>query len=594
VKTNASRRKLANFLAPFTTRVLANGHRPLHVVGLDNRVADAVVTRELAAIMATSPDLRRLAQRLNDSSGRQKQREATTDVQRALDAALLARPELVETLWPLLAPSIEADGSERRGAGSVSLRLRDAVERVGASILMAASIAVVVLVAVWVGDRHLGALGVIDLAVIGILSFLPGWLYVRFIGQRAGAVWQEFVLNLHRLGLDKPQYLPEPPLNSVYHDRWSAGRGETMQGYDNIYQQKFDAYYGRSVSSAGQDYRLKSETLFPIVLATVTFAIGWTALLWNGGLADAGTTLEPLAAGFLGAYLFDIQMLTRRFFQSDLKPSAYASAVLRVVVVVIIVLAMHQLPLFADGNNAQEEAVVAFVVGLFPLVGLQALNRLVAVILRRPVPTLQSKYPLSDLEGLTVWYEARLLEEGIEDMQNLVSANMVEVLLHTRVPVGRLVDWHDQALLYLHLRPRRDERKKGREHPRDVLASFGVRSATSFLKAFPIDPTGGQWADPEVEPFLEECVDGGTPDLSPARVKRIARILSHEPALEPVRNWQGWRDGPAGAAPPLPPPPPPPPPPLPPSPPAPPSSSAADRGIARLEFHDTAPSSNGD
>jgi hypothetical protein len=261
--------------------------------------------------------------------------------------------------------------------------------------------------------------------------------------------------------------------------------------------------------------------------------------MWNSTItATPATTVEVLAFGFLGAYLFDIQMLVRRFFQSDLKPSAYASAVVRVVVVLIIVLAMHQLPVFADGARAHEEAVVAFVVGLFPLVGLQALNRLVAVVLRGAVPTLRNNYPLSDLEGLNLWYEARLLEEGIEDMQNLVSANMVEVLLHTRVPVARLVDWHDQALLYLHLRPRRDDAGP-REHPRDALASVGVRSATTFLKAFPTPGDDGTWADPRVDSVVTALVER-SPELSPAGVMTIARILADEPGLRPVRNWKAW------------------------------------------------------
>src|SRR4051812_49183367 len=77
--------------------------------------------------------------------------------------------------------------------------------------------------------------------------------------------------------------------------------------------------------------------------------------------------------------------------------------------------------------------------------------------LRRWVPTLRNPYPLSDLDGLNVWYEARMLEEGIEDMQNLVTANIVDVLLRTQVPVGRLGDWIDQAHLYVFLDPTEDD-----------------------------------------------------------------------------------------------------------------------------------------
>ena len=38
-------------------------------------------------------------------------------------------------------------------------------------------------------------------------------------------------------------------------------------------------------------------------------------------------------------------------------------------------------------------------------------------------------------------------------MQNLATANFVDVILHSRVPVGRLIDWVDQAILYMHLEP---------------------------------------------------------------------------------------------------------------------------------------------
>ena len=36
--------------------------------------------------------------------------------------------------------------------------------------------------------------------VVWALTFIPGWLLVRFLDRRAGALWDEYVLNLHRLG----------------------------------------------------------------------------------------------------------------------------------------------------------------------------------------------------------------------------------------------------------------------------------------------------------------------------------------------------------------------------------------------------------
>jgi hypothetical protein len=540
-------RQLAGYLARFTALVVSADDVGEPLLGLDNRVADEIVSDELRALVLEARVLQRRVEQLNRPLSEAAQSSARRRVERSLGAALRARPQVVDVMWPLLGPELPWATPDAAGSGSGHRDFR--LGRHVAGLLLTTVIAAVIVVAVWAGTRRIGPLTALQLAAIWTLSFIPGWLYIRFIGQRAGALWDEYVLNLHRLGLDRPEHLPRPSVNSVFFTAWFDGGGATVSRHRNIYKQKFDAYYGRGVSEATADSRVRTGTIFPVVLATVVFAIGWTALFWDGSFVTGApaSMVDMLLYGFLGAYLFNIQMLSRRFFQSDLKPSAYASAVLRVVIVLILVAVLHQLPVF-DADSGPQEAIVAFVVGLFPLVGLQALNRVASVVLRSAVPSLRSTYPLSDLDGLNVWYEARLLEEGIEDMQNLVSANTVEVLLHTRVPVGRLVDWYDQAQLYLHLSPRRSgwwtrhrDEKEGRVHPRAALASFGVRSATSFLKAFPpatLDQVG-EPADPLVKRSYE-AVAAQADGLHKDAILTIARVLDDEPGLNRVRNWRAW------------------------------------------------------
>jgi hypothetical protein len=541
-------RQLAGYLARFAPLVASAAGATGAVLGLDNHVADEIVSDELRLLLSEGRVLQRRAEQLDRPMSADARALALARVERSLAAALRARPQVVDVVWPLLAPNLPA-AADVAGTGRPSKRDLRYGRHLAAAALLTAVIGGVIVVAVWVGTHQLGRLSALEVAAIWTLAFTPGWLYIRFIGQRAGALWDEYVLNLHRLGLDRPEHLPRPPVSSAYFARWFDAGGATMSRQRNIYRQKFDAYYGRCVSEANTDSRVKTGTFFPVVLATVVFAVGWTSVLWNEAFiaAEPSGTVDMLLFGFLGAYLFNIQMLARRFFQSDLKPSAYTSAVLRVVVVLILVCVLHQLPVFSSDSGGQE-AIVAFVVGLFPLVGLQALNRIVAVVLRSAVPSLRSSYPLSDLDGLNVWYEARLLEEGIEDMQNLVSANTVEVLLHTRVPVGRLVDWYDQAQLYLHLPPRttsrrklRSDEKHNRVHPRTALASFGVRGATSFLEAFRPGEMNelGVPADPLVDrahKAVAESADGLPADA----ILTIARILDAEPGLAPVRNWRAW------------------------------------------------------
>jgi hypothetical protein len=43
------------------------------------------------------------------------------------------------------------------------------------------------------------------------------------------------------------------------------------------------------------------------------------------------------------------------------------------------------------------------------------------------------------------------MEEGIDNIQNLVNNDLVDLMLQLRVPLPRLLDWIDQGILYMHL-----------------------------------------------------------------------------------------------------------------------------------------------
>jgi hypothetical protein len=398
------------------------------------------------------------------------------------------------------------------------------------------------------------AIHAITLFAIWLLSFVPGWLYIRFLGQRADALWNEYVLNLYRLGLDEPACLPPPPAESAYVQLRGATEGGDAKS--NIYRQKFNAYYGRKVSerpSNSEHFRVSVDTLFPVFLCTVTLTVAWSVILWNPVVVMA--PLEPWATlefGFLGAYAFALSMLVRRFYQSDLRPSAYAAVVLRIVLVLLILAVLHQM--FLIGGSAGTVAlasqyVTAFVVGFFPLAALQALQRVAAKVLQVAAKQMAPAYPLEQLDGLNIWYEARLAEEGVEDMQNLTTMNLVDVILHTRAPVGRLIDWIDQAFLLIHLDPARREingAPSADANPREgaatraALRRIGVRSATDLLTAF---STGGQHRRPQLAISAEGLRARG---LDPHQIETLVRLLGDEPGLDPVWNWKTGGAGRSG------------------------------------------------
>jgi hypothetical protein len=386
-------------------------------------------------------------------------------------------------------------------------------------------------------------------STVWTLAFMPGWLFVRFLDRRAGALWDEYVINLHRLGLDEPANLPEPPVTSSYHVRWLVDGGVSRLRARNIYREKFDAYYGRSVSRFGADVErpVRPEALFPVFLCTALLAVGWTAALYDPGVSF-GSSADPtvwtaLSFGFAGAYVFFLETLLRRYYQADLRAGTYVGGYVRVVVALLVVLVLFA----ALGARTPGEVVaaVAFVVGWFPNAGMQFLMRVVARRLRGPVPSLEPAYPLNRLDGLNLWYETRLLEEGIEDLENLVTARLVDVLLHTRVPVDRLVDWVDQALLLVHLpaEPSVVEQsglthkaraqaaaKSGSQHPRAVLRASGVRSATSLLRALHTSRDAAERED--LLAHLE------TDHLTRSQVLTLHAVLAADPRLGAVLNWQ--------------------------------------------------------
>ena len=176
--------------------------------------------------------------------------------------------------------------------------------------------------------------------------------------------------------------------------------------------------------------------------------------------------------------------------------------------------------------------MMAFVVGVFRSSACRC-SRTGSGGWAKLIASLDTRYPLSDLDGLSVWDEARLAEEGIEDLQGLTTANLVDVLLHTRVPIARLVDWLDQAVLYLRLPAGEDGKSI-----RDQLRTLGIRGATDLERVWPargedeelrrgiIATLGEDWSVAKVESLLRTL--GGDVNLAHVRVFRQFTWLGDE------------------------------------------------------------------
>ena len=330
--------------------------------------------------------------------------------------------------------------------------------------------------------------------LVVILFLTPAVMWWLFLAVQRASLLNEFLANLQRLGLLEPR-------QSV------AETEEARATRIDSYLQKFEATYGRipqrvHTDVIRQNFRPYSReeawaqppvsiAAVPVLVTLVLLAIGWSVTLppieempedrspWVFALEATST---PVTFAFLGAYFFSIQMLFRRYVRADLRGSAYVAVVMRIILALIGVWVFQQVAeasAWPDLSKAQM-LMVGFAVGVFPVVVWQVIRSLMASVFAFALPSLQADLSLDGLDGLTVWHEARLEEEDIENIPNMATADIVSLLVCTRIPADRLVDWIDQAILLTCIGPDHSY-ESNLNSPRHRLASHGIRMASALL-----------------------------------------------------------------------------------------------------------------
>jgi hypothetical protein len=340
---------------------------------------------------------------------------------------------------------------------------------------------------------------------LGIATTFPALLYFLFDRQNTDTLRTRFLLALFRL------------------DR----RLETKRDWD--------ARYGRQIVEAFGQQRGRGATRLlrarraPVVVATAVIAIGWVLAFLNldavsvdgtGEMLAGGSLLrlfEPergvVAFGFLGAYFFGVNTVLRSYLRGDLRPKAYSQITTRVLIVVVLASLVAITPL---GDDAPALAV-AFFAGIVPDTVLQWIWEKT----RGSTPgRLDELQPLTELEGIDLYDRARLAEEGVTNVESLAHGDLLDLLLQTRIPPGRIVDWVDQAIFRLHL-------ATDGQQLLDSLRRLGLRTATDFLTTVRRDPA-----------VLLSAM-GTTDDLvAPAQLAVLECALSDAEWVEQLLDWR--------------------------------------------------------
>ncbi len=382
--------------------------------------------------------------------------------------------------------------------------------------------------------------------LVVILFLTPAVMWWLFLVVQRASLLNEFLANLQRLGLLDPR-------------QSMAETEEARATRIDSYLQKFEATYGRipqrvHTDVIRQNFRPYSReeawvqppvsiAAVPVLVTLVLLAIGWSVTLppikempegRSAWVVALDATSTPVTFAFLGAYFFSIQMLFRRYVRADLRGSAYVAVVMRIILALIGVWVFQKVAenLAWPALSESQMLMVGFAVGVFPVVVWQVIRSLMASVFAFALPSLRAELALDGLDGLTVWHEARLEEEDIENIPNMATADIVSLLVCTRLPADRIVDWVDQAILLTYLGPDHGH-ESDRSSPRDRLASNGIRMASALLVSAKCADSRG-----ESDSFAALVTDETGRSAMPSLLSSIRTNCN----LDLVLRWRGMPD----------------------------------------------------
>ena len=215
-----------------------------------------------------------------------------------------------------------------------------------------------------------------------------------------------------------------------------------------------------------------------VAIVTLLVICGWIILLFGTELNLSGLNTYLFAASsllgddkalqaqyqkgailtfsmsFLGAYLWTIQSIARRYTMNDLIPAGYYNAGIRIVFACMLALVLYHLSdavphIFnISGNDKNNQTqlmpIFAFLIGMFPQRGLRWLTEKFSMFSSK-TDTSVHELPLDMIEGIYIYDRVRLQELGIDSCYDLANADFVPYLFKSPYSPRELINWILQA-----------------------------------------------------------------------------------------------------------------------------------------------------
>ena len=359
----------------------------------------------------------------------------------------------------------------------------------------------------------------LQLVFVLAASVLPGLLYFLFDRQCLTTLRRRFEQSIFRL---------DPCVTTLTDVRAKYGK-------------QMEEVYGKEDARAGHKRLNPSGTSLPILAATILITLGWVITLPPVGeiyvteAKDLVGLFNPqpsaLTFGFLGAYFFAITDILRRYVRRDLKPKAYSGVCVRILIVAILAWVINGLLKVVDNNMDKTSSLalaLIFLVGIFPETGLTYIRESVRPLTRKLFSLTEERDPLTNLDGVDIYDRTRLLDEGITNIEALAHHDFVDLMMETRIPVARLVDWVDQSILYLHAT---DVEQTSGSDLRTRLRNYGIRTATDLLQVYKLSQ-GDHLND------VLQTLAGETVNSKVSRLKIVIEALRDDEWLGCIQHWR--------------------------------------------------------
>ena len=185
---------------------------------------------------------------------------------------------------------------------------------------------------------------------------------------------------------------------------------------------------------------------------------------------------------FLGAYLWGIQNIVRRYSMNDLIPVAYFNLGVRMIFASLLALMIYHLSEVApqifvsmlvstDTGMSSETTksngtdlimpIFAFLIGMFPQRGLKWLTEKFSIFSQKNDPSVRD-LPLEMVEGISIYDRVRLQELGIDSCYDLANVDYIPCLFKMPYSPRILISWILQAKLCVYFgRQVKDLREHG-------------------------------------------------------------------------------------------------------------------------------------